>query len=220
MREYVLKDWEPATSDQFDEPASNRFKKMLKLIGYTSVEGITKKQASGMVGQAFRLNPEKKTWWDKYKILTGDYSDDDAELLPFVFEELESVELPEKGSRKKPAILHEELTKLLAEGTPFDEPAPQIVFKDSLFVFTGGFASPGSENDRGSLVRSLGGDFAENLVMKADYLVVGAEGSINWGQKGGGTKIMKAVGWRITHGKPAIVTENHWMKSVKDKLGD
>ncbi len=43
-----------------------------------------------------------------------------------------------------------------------------------------------------------------------DYLVVGGKGSERWKRRAYGSKIEAAVVERSIHGKPAIITEQHW----------
>ncbi len=61
-------------------------------------------------------------------------------------------------------------------------------------------------------VRERGGEIPKNKEVShvIDYLVVGVKGSARWKHEAYGAKIEAAVAERYIHGKPAIITEEHW----------
>jgi NAD-dependent DNA ligase len=83
-------------------------------------------------------------------------------------------------------------------------------------LFTGEFDF-GSRSQCSKAVISLGGSVAnQKLASRSiDYLVVGNTGNESWSSKTYGNKIESAVLCRKEHGKPAIVSEDHWLKALK-----
>ena len=49
---------------------------------------------------------------------------------------------------------------------------------------------------------------------ETDYLVIGEEGSKAWKQDNYGRKIEAAIVSRREHGKPAIISEEHWAEAL------
>ncbi|QTS88281.1 BRCT domain-containing protein [Ectopseudomonas khazarica] len=96
---------------------------------------------------------------------------------------------------------------------PIDQPAPSLFWDSRLFLFTGVMAY-GPRKDCEALVTERGGLIAPSVSKKVHYLVVGSIGNDQWLHSSYGTKIKKAVELRESGIPLAIVTEEHWQKSI------
>ncbi len=97
---------------------------------------------------------------------------------------------------------------------PFDEPQPQLTFKDRLYCFTGNLAY-GSRKQCASEVTSRGGTVKNSITQETNYLVVGAFGNIEWIHSTHGRKIEKAIDMRKSgYYSIAIISEQHWTDSL------
>jgi NAD-dependent DNA ligase len=94
-----------------------------------------------------------------------------------------------------------------------DQPAPSMLWDSRLFLFTGVMAY-GPRKDCEALVTERGGLIAPSVSKKVHYLVVGSIGNDQWLHSSYGTKIKKAVELRESGIPLAIVTEEHWQKSI------
>lgn len=103
---------------------------------------------------------------------------------------------------------------MLEEGSPFDDPAPEVRFAGASFVFTGKFAS-GTRIECQEAVEALGGVAQNGVTSNTDYLTIGNEGSENWRQGSYGRKIEKAMIFRMETGKPVILAESDWLAAVQ-----
>ena len=78
-----------------------------------------------------------------------------------------------------------------------------------MFCFTGTCAT-GTRRDCQNVVRNLGGEVANGVTRKLDYLVLGAYVTDSWAHESFGRKIEKAVEYRDVKGTGlAIVSEHH-----------
>jgi len=92
---------------------------------------------------------------------------------------------------------------------PLDEPAPEIVFQDQLFLFTGTCAF-GIRKKCKEATESLGGSVASNVNKSLNYLVIGSYVTESWIHESFGRKIEKAVEYRNSGLPLKIVTEDSW----------
>ena len=100
-----------------------------------------------------------------------------------------------------------------ATNLPLNQPPPQIVFPNRIFVFTGKFAF-GSRSSCESTVAERGGISEPRVTSRTSYLVIGTFGSRDWVQTSHGRKIELAVEYR-DKGKPvALISENHWASAL------
>ena len=91
---------------------------------------------------------------------------------------------------------------------PLCNPAPELVFPNRQFAFTGTF-SYGQRKDCEATVEARGG-YAGSLTAKTDYLVIGAYVTESWKHSSMGNKIVKAMGMRESGIPISIVSEGHW----------
>lgn len=130
-----------------------------------------------------------------------------------IFDEKEEVELLDfmRGlTGEQP--LYDQVCNL-SSSLPLDEPQPVITFDDCTFCFTGKFIY-GSRSTCENLVRELGGHIVSKPNDYTDYLVVGVLGSRDWIHSSHGRKIELAVDLRKARSGIAIVSEEHWTKSL------
>lgn len=95
---------------------------------------------------------------------------------------------------------------------PFDDPPPDITFKNKRFCFTGTFAY-GPRKECRHAVEKRGG-IEGSLTKKTDYLVVGLYATGSWKHSTFGNKIEKAISYRSRDTGIAIVGEQHWFDFV------
>jgi NAD-dependent DNA ligase len=96
---------------------------------------------------------------------------------------------------------------------PLDRPPPTLVWQGSVFVFTGKFAfGPRRECERH--VIDLGASCDETVTRRTTYLVIGTFGSRDWVHTPFGRKIEKAVQYRASGIRLAIVGEEHWAAAL------
>lgn len=95
---------------------------------------------------------------------------------------------------------------------PINDPAPQVAFEGSTFVFTGTCAF-GTRKDCQKAVEHLGGRNIANVTKKLNYLVLGSYVTDSWAHETFGRKIEKAMDYRDSGIPLAIITEEHWAKS-------
>ena len=206
----------------FYDPPTNRQIKVVKFfhVNVPPNKGV----ASGIITRLF-LDEENKKLWEKYVYHTGDESQDNTELLPFDLEELRAVVVPDGWRPKRtsgfPSKRQERLRELIAEilreGSPFDDPVPDISFTGASFAFTGKFAS-GTRTECQEAVTALGAIAQNDVNRSTDYLTIGNEGSKDWAQGSHGRKIEKAMILRMETGKPVILAENDWLVAVQREI--
>jgi NAD-dependent DNA ligase len=97
---------------------------------------------------------------------------------------------------------------------PFDVPIPTIEFAQKTFCFTGNFVF-GPRNACVETVEMRGAVSAPSVTMQLDYLVVGTFGSEEWVHSTFGRKIERAVELRTKYGRPALISEAHWVAAVR-----
>ncbi|MFV8819687.1 BRCT domain-containing protein [Haliea sp. E17] len=135
------------------------------------------------------------------QMLQDDFLDEDesTELLGV----LQSIsgEKSEIGELAKPTTL------------PVDNPAPEIVFSDKIFLFTGTCVF-GTRKECQAAVMQLGGLNASNVTKSLNYLVIGTYVTDSWAHETYGRKIEKAMSYRESGLPIAIITEETWIKQA------
>ncbi len=90
----------------------------------------------------------------------------------------------------------------------------EIDFKDKLFCLTGEF-DLGSKGDAALLIAKAGGQIADDVVQKLDYLIVGAQGNGAWLCQNFGTKIKRALEYQMKGLPIRIVVEKDFIAALK-----
>lgn len=96
---------------------------------------------------------------------------------------------------------------------PLDQPPPAISCLRKDFCFTGTFAF-GSRKDCERAVQNLGGRCGP-LTQNTDFLVVGIYATGSWKHSSYGLKILRAVEMKQKGIPIAIVSETHWVDTVR-----
>ena len=213
-REYVLQPTESAPT----ELATNRQKKLLRFFGISFGPNLSV-GAAGVSIHELMSNEINRENWRKYLYLTRDFDSDSDQLKTFSPAELEAVKVPEgwSGQQAVSDFKEEVAAKIVRDESPFDQPRPKVIFPGKTFLFTGQFAF-GSRKACQKAVALHGGMPSEQKEAShsIDYLVVGSEGSKAWSKGSYGNKIESAVLVRREHGKPAIISEEHWVAALKE----
>ena len=213
MKIYDLKIDKPAW---FYDPPTNRQLKVLKFFGKSRSADLTKGVASGMI---FRLFSEdtKRELWEKYVYVTGDENDCSPDLAPFDMGVLGSIEIPvdwfpqhaKRRSRNQRERQREIVAEMLVEGSPFDDPVPEIVFQGKHFAFTETFEC-GSRNECVAVAAQLGCLVDDPVKAVTDYLVIGSKAKNRITNK-----IVSAMIRRMDTGNPRIISESDWVYAVQ-----
>jgi len=198
--------------------ASNRQKKILRFFGIDFADNITSGAAGWEIGSIFH-DPNNELAWNKYLYLTNDFCRDSDQLATFDRLELESTELPvdwdssDAASEFRKEVISEEMP----HGSPFDDPAPEVLIEGRTFMFTGKF-DYGERSACQAAVEALGGRAPDTktITTEIDYLVIGTSGSKSWKMGSYGNKIEKAILLRREQGAPAIISEHHWQQATKN----
>jgi hypothetical protein len=202
-------------------PATVRQLKVLRFFGIPIEPPPTKGVASGLIGRLFS-DAVNKHLWAAYVYTTGDEESTSVELCTHDREALANVVIPEDWHPKRgPAIqstdrkaLEELISGLLKEGSPFDDPLPQMAIQGKAFCFTGAF-DYGSRSECRQAVVSRGGSFTEGVTSNTDVLVIGSDASPAWSHGNYGSKIEAAMVRRMLRGKPAIIPEAYWRELLQ-----
>jgi NAD-dependent DNA ligase len=96
---------------------------------------------------------------------------------------------------------------------PLSKPAPDVIFDQNLFVFTGKFAY-GPRRVCEAEVLGRGGLIGSYVTLQTSYLVIGSVGSRDWIHSSWGRKVEKAVEYRDLC-PLAIVSEQHWASFLR-----
>jgi NAD-dependent DNA ligase len=99
---------------------------------------------------------------------------------------------------------------LKSSDLPVCNPAPDLIFKDRLYCFTGTF-SFGRRADCEKAVLAKGG-LHGSLTKKTDVLVIGVYATESWKHSSFGNKIIKACEMRDEGVPISIVSETHWQR--------
>jgi len=129
-----------------------------------------------------------------------------------------------EASAKRVYILQDESKKVVRKSRELyptseeflDVPAPEVIFQEKSFCFTGFFISTdGNRRKCEQLVHTRGGICEKTVVQSLDYLVIGSYAEPRWANDKYGRKIEKALdNQELGHG-PAIISEEHWMRCVQ-----
>jgi NAD-dependent DNA ligase len=93
---------------------------------------------------------------------------------------------------------------------PLSRPAPEIIFDQNVFVFTGKFVY-GPRRVCEAEVLERGGRTSNSVTLDTAYVVIGSIGSRDWIHSSWGRKIEKAVDYRSRELCPiAVVSEQRW----------
>jgi len=126
----------------------------------------------------------------------------DGIVTPEELEEIKALLISFAGKEDEP-------TKL-----PLNEPAPDIVYPERSFCFTGTFVS-GSRCWCWEQVEIRNGLPTDRVASGLHYLVIGAKVSDAWVNQTYGRKIEAAVKMREKGLPIAIVNEEHWLTSIQ-----
>lgn len=199
------------------DPATNRQKKVLKFFDCFEPE-FNKGQASVEIFKIFR-NEKFREHWNRYLFLTEDFGSDDDEIRKFDYETVAMTVVPEgwvpehrksQPGRKFRDI--ENVLDILKEGVPFDDPVPEIIFRNKRFCLTGTFSS-GKRIECEAQVTAKGGFCSSKPSSLTDYLVVGGVPTKSWSSEKFGNKIIDGLAHKLGGSKLAIVTEQSWINA-------
>lgn len=101
-----------------------------------------------------------------------------------------------------------------AASIPYTMPVPKIQFANRTFCFTGKFQS-GSRPWCVSQIIARGGIAESKLTQNVNYLIVGELNSGSWANAKHGRKIGKAIKYRESGSKIAILSEQDWFEQLK-----
>ncbi len=217
-RDYFLRDHSP-TREAAATPrnATNRQKKLLRFFAIPFGPTLTI-GAAGMKIEELMSDECNREQWKKYLFLTEDLDSDSDELKPFSPADLAATKVPDGWSGSQAIENYEEelAAKIVREESPFDHPQPKVVFSGKTFLFTGQFAF-GSRKECQRAVEILGGVTSDQKQVShaIDYLVVGTAGNKTWSKGSYGNKIERGVLIRRQHGRPAIISEEHWVTAIR-----
>lgn len=196
--------------------ATNRQKKILTFFRISFSPSIST-GAAGWEISALMENEENREKWRKYLYLTNDYDSESSVPAHYDTKELDNVIIPEDWSSSvaRQGVYDEIVEQEMSSGAPFDDPAPEIDFEGTSFLFTGKFEYGTREACQAAVVERGGSSPSQQSVSRAiDYLVIGSGGSKSWKRGSYGNKIEAAIISRRSHGTPAIVSEEHWVEQL------
>jgi NAD-dependent DNA ligase len=218
MKSYLLKDVLP---DWHFDPVTTRQLKLLKFFGVDVSKPISKGVGSGIISRIFS-DPANKHLWAAYVFTTGDEGDESPQLMPYDKNELKQVSIPEdwrpksnSGSSSIRMALEDMVADILKDGSPFDDPLPEVVVAGTSFCFTGEFEF-GTRKDCQKAVTIQGGTVTDGVTRKTQVLVIGNDPNPNWSRGSYGNKIADAMILRLQYTKPYIVPELFWQKLLSE----
>jgi NAD-dependent DNA ligase len=93
---------------------------------------------------------------------------------------------------------------------PLCRPAPEVIFDQNIFVFTGKFVY-GPRRVCEAEVLKRGGVCSDRVTLQTSYVVIGSVGSRDWIHSSWGRKIEKAVDYKSKGLCPiAVISERRW----------
>jgi NAD-dependent DNA ligase len=148
---------------------------------------------------------------------TGDDEHISTELYSHDKVALAGVKIPDDWRPQRSLSLashaHRTLENLVAEvlkdGSPFDDPLPDVILMGTTFCFSGAFEF-GTRRQCQEAVTSRGGAITENINLKTDVLVIGNDPNPNWAYGSYGNKISAAMMRKLRYSKPLIISELYW----------
>lgn len=196
--------------------ATPRQLKLLSFFGFDISKPLTKGWCSNKI---FRICSDQanKHLWAAYVYTTGDEIDVSTELKPHDRASLADVVIPDAWRPKKlPGVkssariaLEQMVCDILLDGSPFDDPLPDINVVGTVFCFSGKFEF-GTRVDCQAAVSALGGKYSDGVNDGTQVLVVGHDPNPNWSHGSFGNKILEAMLRRLKNNKPLIVPELLW----------
>ncbi len=208
----------------YHDDATNRQMKVLRFFNPCYVNRISKGEASRLITQIFMI-PGNRELWMRYVFVTGDEGQDSMDLQPFDLHHLRTVAVPGDWKphaskiKKKSGFEKERLLKMatdiLKDGVPFDNPVPTIEYPGKGFCFTGKFRF-GSRSRCADAVTRKGAFAHDNVTRDTDYLIVGGDLSPAWSHESYGTKIEKALMYKLEGQPVSLVIEEDWANTVTD----
>ena len=111
--------------------------------------------------------------------------------------------------------LEDMVSDILKDGSPFDDPLPEVVVAGTSFCFTGEFEF-GTRKDCQKAVTIQGGTVTDGVTRKTQVLVIGNDPNPNWSHGSYGNKIADAMILRLQYTKPYIVPELFWQKLLSE----
>jgi NAD-dependent DNA ligase len=223
MKTYTLESVLPAWHFA---PATTRQLKLLRFFGTDISKPLTKGVCSGIITRLFS-DPAKKHLWAAYVFTTGDEDDSSTDLQPHDRAALASVRIPDdwrpnRGSGTTSSArkaLEQMVADILKEGSPFDDPLPDVAIAGTAFCFTGEFEF-GTRKECQAAVTVRGGMFTDGITRKTQVLVIGNDPNPNWSHGTYGNKIAEAMILRLQHTKPNIIPELLWRKLLSESSGN
>jgi len=143
-------------------------------------------------------------------LVDGVVSKDEEQILKAVFGEFVDAEASLNLNKRELAELRKTIN---VQG--ICAMMPTIEFNNSVFCFTG-LSTKYDRNTIAEKIFGLGGIYKDKLVMKTDYLVVGAAGNPCWAFACYGRKVEQAVNLRKKGHPIIIVHENDFWDAVMD----
>jgi NAD-dependent DNA ligase len=149
---------------------------------------------------------------------TGDEDDSSTDLKPHDRVSLASVTIPDNwrpahGSARK--ALEQMVAEILKDGSPFDDPLPEITIRGTVFCFTGEFEF-GTRKECQAAVTTRGGTFTDGITRTTQVLVIGNDPNPKWSHGKYGNKIADAMVLRQQHAKLVIIPELYWRELIAE----
>jgi NAD-dependent DNA ligase len=107
---------------------------------------------------------------------------------------------------------------VLKDGSPFDDPLPEIAIDGIAFCFSGEFEF-GTRKECQAAVTARGGTFTDGITRKTHVLVIGNDPNPTWSHGSYGNKIAEAMILRLQHTRPTIIPELYWRAILSEPLG-
>lgn len=96
---------------------------------------------------------------------------------------------------------------------PLNIPPPALAWEDQTFMLTGTMAY-GPRKHCEALITERGGRIGGSVSKKVNFLIIGSIGNEQWMHTSYGLKIKKAVELRETGVPIAIISEEHWQRTM------
>jgi NAD-dependent DNA ligase len=196
--------------------ATNRQKKILNFFKVTFSPKISV-GAAGWEIAGLMANEDNRNKWKKYLYITKDYDDESPNPAIVDTMELENTVIPDDWnlSDERQDYLDKIVNLEMSDGSPFDNPTPEINFEGFSFIFTGKFEFGSREECQEAVVKRGGIAPSQKSISRSiDYLVIGSGGSTSWKRGSYGNKIEAAIISRRLHGTPAIISESDWLEQL------
>ena len=180
---------------------------------------------SGIIGRLFS-DPTNKHLWTAYVYTTGDEEHVSTDLRPHDKTVLARTEIPSDWHPKRGPItpktrkaLEQVIEDVLKDGSPFDDPLPEVTIAGTTFCFTGQFEF-GTRKECQAAVTSRGGTTTDNITNKTEVLVIGNDPNPNWAHGSYGNKISEAMVLKLQRRKPIIISELYWKAVLDESAGN